>query len=347
MNVSSCRLAVVCCLLSVMPIADGAPSNSGPNLPPDDRALIAEAYSLWSAVADDIWPGASRVKSPFVYVSKQHEYAIGFPRLLDGFRPNGDTLLGQSIQVRERSLAVDLSASFPLQGVPAVMMGSPEALGKSVASWIITAGHEMFHVFQAANGAYGKIDELEIGPKRDSSWRLSFAFPYGEANVMRLIHLQGYLTWLAAQSTSSEDAKYNIGTVVDATRVYRMYLSRLSGDDRAYRYSQYQEWNEGVAAYFEYKLAEKAAASTYRPTENYSVLPLFQSYENLWREAYQSRPFLAKHAGRAAKTRTAFYHLGAGKAVALDKVDAAWKKKYFLPGIWLDDLLADVNEEAR
>ena len=35
-------------------------------------------------------------------------------------------------------------------------MGSPEALGKGSGNWVITAGHEMFHVFQAANEATRK-----------------------------------------------------------------------------------------------------------------------------------------------------------------------------------------------
>jgi hypothetical protein len=226
-------------------------------------------------------------------------------------------------------------------------MGSPETLGKTLANWVITAGHEMFHVFQAANGSYQKATALEIGPKDDGTWQLTFPFPYRDADAMRLIHLEGYLVWLAAQSSNQVDAKYNIGTAVDATRVYRSYLARLTGDEKAYRYSQYQEWNEGVAAYFEYRLAEKAAAGTYRPTPGYSSFPMVQRYTDLWREAYESRQFLTKHAGRATKSRYAFYHLGAGKALALDRVDAGWKKKYFLPSVWLDDLLTDTVEGVR
>ena len=226
-------------------------------------------------------------------------------------------------------------------------MGSPEALGKGSGNWVITAGHEMFHVFQAANGSYQKATALEIGPKDEASWQLTFPFPYRDADVMRLIHLQGYLIWLAAQSSDQNDAKYNIGTALDATRVYRSYLARLTSDEKAYRYSQYQEWNEGAAAYFEYRLAEKAAADTYRPTHGYSSLPGAQRYADLWREAYESRPFLTKHAGRAAKNRNAFYHLGAGKALALDQVDAGWKKRYFGTGVWLDDLLAETVAGAR
>lgn len=255
--------------------------------------------------------------------------------------------MGKAVQVRDRTLAVDLSASFPLQGIPAVVMGSPEALEKSLGNWVITAGHEMFHVFQAANGSYDKAAETDIGAKDDASWHLTFPFPYSDADAMRLIHLQGFLVWLAAQSSNQDEAKYNIGTALDATRVYRSHLARLRSDDKAYRYSQYQEWNEGVAAYFEYRLAEKAAAGPYQPTTGYSSLPAFQGYAGLWREAYESRPFLTKHAGRAAKSRLAFYHLGAGKALALDKIDPGWKKKYFLPGIWLDTLLAETVEGAH
>ncbi|HYP12970.1 MAG TPA: hypothetical protein VEQ63_03525 [Bryobacteraceae bacterium] len=328
------------CLVLALSSADGAPADSAPKLPPREKALITEAYTLWSAVANEIWPGTSSLKAPLIYVAEQHEYAIGFQRSLEGFTDTRDSVVGMSVQVRNRSFALDLSASFPVQGIPAVVMGSPEALGKPLGSWVITAGHEMFHVFQSASGSYDKAEAVRIGPKGDSSWHLTFPFPYDDRDAMRLIHLQGYLVWLAAQSSSQDDAKYSVGTAVEAAHVYRAYLAHLTGDEKAYRYSQFQEWNEGVAAYFEYRLAEKAAAGAYQPTEEYSSLPMFQRYDALWREAYQARPFLSKHAGRAAKGRTAFYHLGTGKALALDKVDAGWKKRYFLPGIWLDDLLA-------
>jgi hypothetical protein len=350
MKVSRCSFAVIACscLVWTASIVDGAPAGSAQELAAREKVLIAEAYSLWSAVADEIWPGASALKAPFVYVGEHHEYAIGFPGALMGFRQAGDSLPDQrSIQVRKRTLDRDLSASFPLEGIPAVVMGSPKALGKSLGNWVITAGHEMFHVFQAANGAYGKAAELQIGPKGDSSWHLSFPFPYSNADVMRLIHLQGYLVWLATQSSSTGEARYNIGTAVDAARVYRSLLGQLRTDEKAYRYSQYQEWNEGVAAYVEYRLAQKAAHGGYQPTKGFSSLSSFQRYEDLWNEVYESRPFLAKHAGRAAKSRTAFYHLGFGKALALDKADPGWKQRYFSPGIWLDDLLEDASVSAH
>lgn len=53
---------------------------------------------------------------------------------------------------------------------------------------------------------------------------------------------------------------------------------------------------------------------------------MVQPYADIWREAYESRPFLTKHAGRATRSRDAFYHRGAGKALALDKVEQTGRR---------------------
>ena len=131
----------------------------------------------------------------------------------------------------------------------------------------------------------------------------------------------------------------SLGTALEAAQVYRSALTQRTGDEKAYRYSSFQEWTEGVAAYTEFKLAEKAATGGYQPTKAFSSLPSVVTYQQIWKESYEARPFLAKHAGRAAKDRTAFYHLGMAKALALDKVNPEWKQKYFDANVWLDDLL--------
>jgi len=37
--------------------------------------------------------------------------------------------------------------------MPAAVMGTPEALDKNAAEWVLTLAHEMFHVFQVARGS--------------------------------------------------------------------------------------------------------------------------------------------------------------------------------------------------
>lgn len=212
--------------------------------------------------------------------------------------------------------------------------------GPGLAPRVVTAMHEMFHVYQAERGGYQKTATLDIGAANDASWQLNFPFPYKDPEVMRLIHLQGYALHQASTAAAVEDAKYALGTALDAARVYQAYLALLRPDGRFYRYSQFQEWNEGVAAYTEYRIAEAAGNSDYRPAAGFAALPGFRGYPSLWERTYRNRTFLVKHAGRAAQSRTAFYHLGMGKALALDKAGPGWKECYFDPGIWLDDLLA-------
>lgn len=275
-----------------------------------------------------------------IYVGETEEYAIGFHRPLPGFVPAGSASdrVG-SAQVRPRTLPVGSAASFPVDGATAVVMGRPEALGKSPEAWVITACHEMFHGFQQSRGAAGKIESLEIGPKQDGSWHLNFPFPYRDADLMRLIHLQGYLLWLASVASGSDDAVYNIGMALEANRVYRTRLESLMPDGKAAKYSLFQEWSEGVAAYTEFKIAEALGTTAHQPLAAFSRLPDFRGYPAAWKADYQNRPYLVKHAGRATKSRTTFYHLGMGKALALDAALPGWKSKYFLPGVWLDDLL--------
>jgi hypothetical protein len=301
---------------------------AAPPLPPADAALIAESYRIWRAVADRVWPGWAESQPPLVYITAEYEYAIGFPRPLAGFEAQS-SLAGSSVQARPRTLPLTLGASFPFEGTPAALLGTPAALESTPERWVFTAAHEMFHVYQGNHGSYQKIATLKIGAADDSSWQLSYPFPYRDSAVRNLIHLQGYLCYLGATATSSEDRAYQLSTEIEAASSYAAYLAKLPDGEKAYHYSQFQEWNEGVAAYAEYRVAEEV-----------SRLPGSERYRKVWDETYRDRPYLAKHAGRAAQGRSMFYHLGLAKALALDKTNPKWKERYFEPGVWLDDIIA-------
>jgi hypothetical protein len=305
-----------------------------------DRALIAEAYHLWRTLGEELWPGWTKVSMAMVYITAENEFAIGFSKPLAGFRPLADTRCeGVPVLARARTFGPHLSASFPLEGVPAVVIGRPAALEKSPGEWVVTAAHEMFHVLQYHRGSMRRVASLKIGPENDASWQLNFPFPYKDADVMRLIHLQGYLAYLAARASDAADVRYSAGVALEAAAVYRDMLGRLDPSGRSANYSRFQEWTEGTALYTEYKMAEAAAGPGYQPTPAFLKLPGARSYRDLWETTYRNKVFLAKHAGRAARSRTAFYHLGLAKCLLLDRLDPGWKGRYFGPDGWLDDLL--------
>jgi hypothetical protein len=119
-----------------------------------DAAAVDELYHLWFVEAGRIWTGASETKVPVLYIKSDTEYAIGFPERIKGLVPvSTPSEQHRAVQARPRTLATDLSASFPIDGVAAVVIGSPELLKKAPEDWVLVAAHEMFHVFQAANGS--------------------------------------------------------------------------------------------------------------------------------------------------------------------------------------------------
>jgi hypothetical protein len=86
-------------LLATTTLANSSPIPE--NLSDQDIAVIQELYYLWSLKSESIWPGASKVQIPILYIKSNTEYAIGFPDHVNGFVPAGPpTELQRSLQMR-------------------------------------------------------------------------------------------------------------------------------------------------------------------------------------------------------------------------------------------------------
>jgi hypothetical protein len=313
----------------------------------EDAAVIGEAFNLRKEMGDRVWMGWSKIATPMIYIAKDREYAIDFPKALADAKPfESKFLVGRSIQVRERKHAPTLAASFDVEGINAVVIGRPAVIERTPSVWVITALHEMFHVLQASRGSSAKVQELKIGPANAASWQLNFPFPYKDADAQHLIHLQGFLCYLGATSANEDESRYLAGSAQEAFDLYKKFLDQLDPKGAFGNYSKFQEWTEGAALYTEYKISE-AAAEKYQPTEAFRRLSGFTSYADLWNNRYRGQTFLAKHAGRAATGRLTFYHLGFAKCLLLDKLSPDWKKRYFDKENWLDDLVAEALKSQQ
>jgi peroxiredoxin len=133
---------------------------------------------------------------------------------------------------------------------------------------------------------------------------------------------------------------YNAGSSLEALEVNKAFLRSTTGDAKAGRYAMFQESEEGAGRYTEFRMAELAARPEYEPVRGFAALERNVSYAALWEDQYKNARFVVKHAGRAVKTRTVFYYLGAGKCLLLDRIDPDWKDSFFAPDVWLDDLMA-------
>jgi hypothetical protein len=97
-----------------------------PQLSRQDATLISEAYHLWQKVGEKVWTGWTKISIPFIYVTSDYEYAIGFPRKLEGFTQLGQSAwLDKSIQARKRVLSTHVSFSYEGDG-----SNNPLSVGK-------------------------------------------------------------------------------------------------------------------------------------------------------------------------------------------------------------------------
>jgi hypothetical protein len=97
-----------------------------------DAVLITEAYHLWQSLGEKMWTGWTATPTPLIYITSDYEYAINFPKSLTGFKSIEQSApLDKSVQVRKRTFEPNLAASFSVEDIPAVIIGTPVALEKT------------------------------------------------------------------------------------------------------------------------------------------------------------------------------------------------------------------------
>ena len=305
-----------------------------PAIPEGDRIRLAEAYRLAAAIGDGIWPGWGRVPFATVLVAGESEYFVRHPHPPAGSAPLGrDALLGSDVFVRARTFSPGFLATFPVEGISTVVVGTADATGaKSPTDWVVTLLHEHFHQLQEAQpGFYEKAAALGLA-RGDATgmWMLNFPFAYDAAPVQAAYAAAAAALRAAIDSRPGGDAA--VAAYVERRAALR---AALSGDDR--KYMDFQLWKEGVARYTQLRVA-RWAAEHYRPTGAFLALPGDKpaSFEAVARdlEAAISKE-LAEQKLSEAK-RVVFYPYGAAEALLLDRIHPSWRERYFTDLFTLD-----------
>lgn len=312
---------------------DGRPRISEP-----DRIRLAEAFALAADVQDHVWPGWSTAPFAVLLVSGENEFLVRHPAPSDDFAPLGDDpLLEGGVWVRDRQFSPDLLATFPaVGGVPAVVIGSAEATGKSSTDWVLTVLHEHFHQLQMASpGYYAAVAALDLsGGDETGMWMLDYPFPYdsvavGERFLAYRDALQGAL---AAAGLPGEAA------ALAALAGARSALHEAIGERDA-RYLAFQLWQEGVARHIEHRVAAEAAAR-HRPLPAFAALPDYVPYADAARQLEERLQAELADLDLPAARRVAFYPLGALEAHLLDALRPGWPARYLTEPFALDRYLA-------
>ena len=328
-------LATIAACSPPPPVARSAPAlaTSTSALAWDDHLRLTEAFRLADAIGDSIWPGSTSAPFAVLLVTPEREFLLRHPRPSADFTSVGyDSILKSEVFVRARTLAPTLLATFPaVGGVPTIVVGQPNATGKSSTEWVLTLVHEHFHQLQTSRpDYYARVEALGLAHgDKTGMWMLNYAFPYDSTIVQaRVAALAAQLDSTLVATTADERRSHWLAAQV-ARAALRAALPR--DDDR---YLDFQMWQEGVARYTEL-LAARFAARRFAPSGSFRTLPDFVSFD-----AAAARIEAGIHAGLRAplneRRRTAFYPLGAAYALALDEFNEGWRASYLAGEMSLD-----------
>jgi hypothetical protein len=314
----------------ITPPPAAAPTRA-PAIPEADRVRLAEAYRLAAAIGDSIWPGWSRVPFATVLVAGEHEYFVRHPKPPSGSTPLGrDELLGSDVFVRARTFSPGFLATFPLEGISTVVVGTMETTGsKSPADWVVTLLHEHFHQLQEAQpGFYEKAAALGLSRgDQTGMWMLNFPFAYDSPKVR-----DAYAA--AAGALRAALVREGDAAAVAAYRAKREALrAALSDDDR--KYMDFQLWKEGVARYTQLRVAARAAKS-YAPSAAFAAQPEHAGFDAVFRSLSDQIPKELAQLQLSESKRVVFYPYGAAEALLLDRIRPSWRERYFADPFTLD-----------
>jgi hypothetical protein len=322
-------------LLGLVLFSLAAAAQKPPTLPEADRVRIAEAFRLADALGNRVWPDWDKAPFAVLLVTPDHEFLIRHPKPSDDFTLVGeDAMLKCKVWHRPRTFRKDFLATFPaVGGVSTCVVGQAENTeAKTSTRWVITLLHEHFHQLQWSQPRYSAdLDGLGLA-RGDTTgmWMLNYPFPYATPEVKDHFSVMAGALLQALQSREKPDFGDKLAAYLEARKKFR---SLLKADE--YKYFAFQVWNEGIARYTEYHLAE-LAASGYEPSKAFQELNDYQPYKEVARVI---RSGMEKELGsvRLDKAkREVVYNFGAAEGLILDRARPGWRKRYFEEKFALD-----------
>jgi hypothetical protein len=127
----------------------------------------------------------------------------------------------------------------------------------------------------------------------------------------------------ASTAKDGAERKVAFAEYLDARKEF---AESLNGDD--YKYASFQLWQEGIARYTQYKMAELAGRKL-KPSKAFRSLKDFTPFD---KEADRLLAVISdemKNLDLTKWERVVFYPFGASEGLLLDKVNPSWRQRYF------------------
>ncbi len=322
-------------ILVVLLVASSVVAQGKPSLPEVDRVRLAEAFRLGESLGDRVWKDWNKTPFAVLLVTPEHEFLIRHPRPSGDFTLAGyDSLLKSDVYFRKRKFDTHLLATFPaVGGVSTIVIGQAENTDKKTSTpWVVTVLHEHFHQLQDSQpNFYAETEALNLSRgDKTGMWMLNYAFPYDSPGVKRQFSVLGRLLVEALQTESKSVFSTKLTAYLEA----RQQLQKLLSPDD-YKYLSFQLWKEGLARYTELRIA-KLAAAEHKPSEKFRALKDFTSFEAVADQIMSETMRELSTLRLEDYKRVAFYPLGAGEGLLLDRANPKWQSRYFADKFYVE-----------
>lgn len=336
------KLFLVVILLSTFQIVSA--QKSDPMLSKVDRVRLAEAFRIGDKLGDRVWKNWRNAPFAVLLVTPEYEFLIRHPQPSADFSPLGyDRTLKSNVFFRKQTQRLDLLAAMPaIKGslISTIVVGTAEnTSARASTEWVISLLHEHFHQLQSSQpNYYADVNALNLARGDETGmWMLNFAFPYRSAEVQEQFSALSKSLLDVLQASGQADFSNKLGVYLKARRAFE---GMLSPDD--YKYFSFQLWQEGIARYTEYIVAQLAAAQ-YRTTAKFRALKDFTPFEQTARATRERIYEQLRKMKLGDAERTAFYPFGAAEGLLLDRINPRWRERYFVEKFNLERSLRTVN----
>jgi hypothetical protein len=328
-------LLVVLLLLA----APGVSAQDRPNIPAVDRIRLAEAFRVGEVVGNRVWENWDKAPFAVLLVTPENEFLIRHPRPSKDFTLVAyDSLLKSNVYFRKRTQRTDFLATFPaVGGVSTIVIGQAENTSvKTSTPWVVTMLHEHFHQLQNSQPTYyADVNALELARgDQTGMWMLNFAFPYKDAQVKEQFSALSKLLAEVLRAKKKSEFSAKLRAYIQAREAFR----RMLGPDD-YRYFSFQVWQEGMARYTEYRIAE-SAAKRYRPSREFRALKDYTPFGEVAASILNERILSSLPTLQLDKSeRLVFYPFGAAEGLLLDRANPKWQSRYFAEKFYVERYL--------
>jgi hypothetical protein len=305
-----------------------------PSMAEVDRIRLAEAFRIGGSLGDRVWKVWGKAPFAVLLVTPEDEFLVRHPRPSKDFILIGyDAMLKSDVYFRKRIFSPGLMATFPVGGVSTIVIGRAENTDKKTSTpWVITMLHEHFHQLQDSQpNSYAETQALNLSRgDQTGMWMLNYAFPYDSPEVKDHFSVLSRLLLEALQAKNGSLFSTRLAAYLEARRQLQ---KMLSSDD--YKYFSFQLWKEGLARYTEYRVA-KLAAHEYKPTKQFRALKDFTSFGTVADQILDGTMKELSQLRLEDSKRVAFYPLGAGEGLLLDRAHPKWQGRYFIDKFYVE-----------